>query len=749
MSSREIASLCNVLFVVIIMVKSITMGCGASSSAVVPGRRATVYERATRGAADGGAALDAEDRCDSSASIAPFSFGRPSCIGDDPPRIPCLEEEQLAALPDFALWEERKKTRQLYRNVSRGKMRAWAFFNDSLDLMCFAKFIFLSDGMTAMQPESAFIRVLAAEKVCRSQSATEVVFRVAIEPMECLTALEISSAVSDSMFLVVYEAESSSSFESVLAAERRRSQGKLLLDSAAVHDMCQDDKTSSITPDALLRRCAHRNILFVDPEPWDNQPQLGSGGCAPLLRPLYLLLPSESSRVALFRSRQLSSSSIRAALTASSTLLYAVKLLCDAGDALPLLFQAEDAEVGERAVGGYRVTLYDRTMWRRVVVDDWLPVQGGKYTGLSSQNSCEIFPQVLERALAKLVGGYRHLLQVDRAECIELLSGSMCTSLERCWRSAASSAVRQFALAMRLACMVANGNVVTLHRAEDHVRLEAVHIFVEEQLVLLRLSGSHQVSLRSSDAWSQWPHVARVCNVSHAGVEVVELTEALQRYSEPQCVHLYPFWFEYIIRGTFSAIECPSVCCAVRVDVPVTVRLELRCPDARVLLSIWRPSGTAAGRYELLYNSTDDCGEPSRDRFSFQPRRCAAMVEFHPNDGPYIVVPRVLLSEGDASLRPLSPRRAIVSDSIAPNKSSGMQHQGVPFTVTLRSPVPAHASDQYSPVHVDFCTLDSASKLYQNVVECVIGAASRQRTKTHVQHRYKGFIEEHPDVANL
>lgn len=82
----------------------------------------------------------------------------------------------------------------------------------------------------------------------------------------------------------------------------------------------------------------------------------------------------------------------------------------------------------ERATGAFRVTLNVQGWWRSVVVDDFLPVNLGNYPKYahSRRDIRELWMGLLEKAFAKLRGGYANIVAGDPLDALRVLTGWPC-----------------------------------------------------------------------------------------------------------------------------------------------------------------------------------------------------------------------------------------------------------------------------------------------------------------------------------
>ena len=75
--------------------------------------------------------------------------------------------------------------------------------------------------------------------------------------------------------------------------------------------------------------------------------------------------------------------------------------------------------------------------WNEIIMDDFLPVAGGKYHGARSRDPCELWVPMLEKALAKARGrGYVGLHSLTALDVMDAITGCPHTTFSNHWAAA-------------------------------------------------------------------------------------------------------------------------------------------------------------------------------------------------------------------------------------------------------------------------------------------------------------------------
>jgi len=108
-------------------------------------------------------------------------------------------------------------------------------------------------------------------------------------------------------------------------------------------------------------------------------------------------------------------------------------VVATAPEVITSLFEDGVATTRDADRGAHGVKLCVGGVWRTVVVDERFPVRGGGVTmtqfAFASSKRRQLFPQLLEKAFAKLCGGYERLEGGQTKEALALLTGCPCEDL--------------------------------------------------------------------------------------------------------------------------------------------------------------------------------------------------------------------------------------------------------------------------------------------------------------------------------
>lgn len=73
--------------------------------------------------------------------------------------------------------------------------------------------------------------------------------------------------------------------------------------------------------------------------------------------------------------------------------------------------------------GIYSVKLFLDNCWKYVVVDEYIPFNGEKPAFAHSPDNNEVWILILQKAFAKIVGGYVHLENLSIRDVFKMLTG--------------------------------------------------------------------------------------------------------------------------------------------------------------------------------------------------------------------------------------------------------------------------------------------------------------------------------------
>ncbi|CUI15172.1 calpain-like cysteine peptidase, putative, partial [Bodo saltans] len=738
------------------------MGCGASADSQVS--RQSSAQSTQRGRAYHRLMLEEENEAgeyvdvtsaafQQSLPIAPFSFSRPDSKIQPIPSVPCLEAEHLELLPHTQYWDRCGKRRQLYRGAAENRTQnpgRWTFYNDSRDLNCHVKFVF--DPANATEANS--VEILSSEAVSRTSRDGFITFTVCVEPLQTTAALSTRS-VASTAFMVVYDVEEFTDSDFV-AKNREHSQKKWVAQCRALDKMIERNKlTPQQVSDAdCVRLCVQQNVTFVDQ-------RVGLDGSCEYLTPDQFLLPMEADEVRPFRS-------------AVSSLLIKRNILCVVHgrlkQALPTRCQrifhhpiSLEEGLREREHGAFRLTICDESLWRKeVIVDNYFPISGGKHVGVSRQDPCEVWPQLITKALKK-VQGSGDFLSRSALSFVEQLSGSVVHTFPG-WKSKLARRSLSSGLSIGTVVRIRSHRGICDAANTQLFLLENVYLVPQRKLCLLRLScppwKSNVESLASFSRWSdtsnailtQFPELEKDIRRSKPldSDLFVNLTDVSDKLTEMiTCFYQSPE-SNFRVQGTFNGNfpPVPSVSLSIRSSRTVELCFSLRVPfesGRRVLLSVFSSTGETvfggALRYELLSNSSGNPAKRTASKFSFSTHTCILRVRLEPSKVPYLVVPRLLgEDEPDASFRPAE--HGHIGHVVTPAQRRDVI-PGLDYVLTIES-----TADLLSGVDISLRAIDGESKIFDSVDSVLIGNASSVLVSSSVQS-FDGASLLEKNVNNL
>ncbi|EPY16112.1 calpain cysteine peptidase [Strigomonas culicis] len=350
-----------------------------------------------------------------------------------------------------------------------------------------------------------------------------------------------------------------------------------------------------------------------------------------------------------------------------------------------------DVAARERRVGVYHVHVFVRGWPLTLVLDGFLPYSGSAPTYCKNPNAPDVlWMALLEKACAKLSGGYDALTAGDPLAALELFTGCPTYRYDTLFSSVAGSRLffeRVTALVERGILVLLN-TPVTAEEAADALEYEQAglplgHTFVVletvvnatarvgEPICLVRVRNCAGNALQwrgkwrhDGVNWSRYPPLAVDCRrpaqPGKAGDEDhssfwVSWMEARRFFVGCGVCYRLPRSTRHRISGRFDG-AVPSVCLHLSdgAEVEVGFSLELLAADADgappcrpILLSLYQ-LGAGKALFEVRLNSCDDPGIPCGDFTYVQHHRVSLFCGLLPEMGPYLLVPRVLAAPGAA-----------------------------------------------------------------------------------------------------
>jgi hypothetical protein len=560
--------------------------------------------------------------------------------------------------------------------------RRWSFYNDTDDMEVTAE-------VTLMKGSD--VRVLGSAKKTTSEDGELVVTDV-VQPGKTQPFFEgrvRGYAAGFSAASVSTEAQQVAVADSaaIIADETK-----------AVKALIKNMKVNAQSAAGVLKACAMNNVAFVDPEFSPSRSVFYRVDIDepidiyPLLRPKHFLPPQLRDKIQLINSVE--PNDIDQGLLGDCWLLCAICSLAEFPDKVQDLFRhpkGDAAQVADQAVGGYHVTLMHDGWWQIVVIDDFLPSQGGRACfARNIEDPAELWVSLIEKAYAKLKGSYAAIIGGDPLHALEDLTGYPTARLDRKFQGALQSDKAANALFQDLLRYDQAGYLITvgtptpdLDDPEGAKMLEekydengltvdhsysviCVREFKEVGVQLLKIRNPWGNDREWGGAWSdnssEWqkhPDVAKACEFdggANDGTFWMAWSDALDFFESGGVCFMSNNWHDCRTKGRFDA-GIPSVAMRVTCRKQTKAFLVLNqaaepgfdkskpaAKYAGAMVSVWRKDPTTGPqgqpRYRAHLNSNFDFDAPAADFTFLAGRSIGLLYTFEPSDEPYFVVPR-------------------------------------------------------------------------------------------------------------
>ncbi|RNF20121.1 calpain-like cysteine peptidase [Trypanosoma conorhini] len=440
--------------------------------------------------------------------------------------------------------------------------------------------------------------------------------------------------------------------------------------------------------DEAVKACLANKVKFVDFAfpPEQQSIQIGSlmkMKMIPLERPCMYLSYENAKQVRLFRSG-VHPNNIDEGDLGDSWFIGAVAALAEFPDRVRDIFRhpvsiAEGKK--ERELGIYRVTFNKNGWWLNVIVDDYLPCAGGRPKfARSKHDPMEMWVSILEKAYAKIHGGYGFIIAGDPLHALQDISGYPCSSFNNALAEArvtgGEELFEHFLQYSRLGYLVifvaptrealksaAGGRDESAYEATGlragHVYsvLKIVH-FPEYNLRLLQFRNPwfnegdatwSGIWKKGDKKWDEYAEVRAACDYSEGDGSIfyLEWPEAVEYFMGCGVSFIQHPMYDFRIRGCFMQ-NVPTTCLEISVTTPVILCLLLSQDDMRgtdkreyapLMISVAHGCG-AVTPMRVDLNSGFDTDHPSPEYAFFQTRESSMFYEFVPESSPYLVVPR-------------------------------------------------------------------------------------------------------------
>ncbi|KAH9601151.1 protein of unknown function DUF1935 [Trypanosoma melophagium] len=586
----------------------------------------------------------------------------------------------------------------LYRILNRAEKK-WAFYNDTRNYEMHVQFTF--GKHSKLEP--------LENTTMHTKSTGESVAEVIVYPGET------------EMFVKGSPNGFTSKLRALPLSEEYYLRRQKLADEAIQQEISQiKGFVGNVTnSEEVLKACVENGIPFVDLEFPPCQASLDTGAKKPFkhlpwARPSSYLPDNMIDQVRLFRG-PVRPADVDQGELGDNWLLCSIAAVSENPKSIINMFRhPTDPEMGkrERAVGGYRVTFNKNGVWRSVIVDDYLPVAGGKPKyAKSSHDLAEIWPCILQKAFAKLHGSYANICSGDPLHALQDITGRPCTRFDEAFAEASRTGKDdlfqdwvKYAKIHYLIILSTPGkdprdgtsNDPKLVKQYKSVGLLTGHAYTvldakyfpeyELRLVKIRNAWGRGVEWNGDwcdddEKWEQYPDVAEGCGFQKANDGTFWMTwEACLHYFNGGGVSFFqPSVNDYRVPSQF--VECvPSCVLEVSVEEPTWMCLTISQQDKRgrtdvteyqpVMLSVAEPAEDEL--YKVVQNSSSDAYHPLSDKWTFfQARDVSLLHKFLPEHSPYLLIPRLMPVLGQAEEVPytlgFSCRKVVGRDGVHVN----------------------------------------------------------------------------------
>ena len=455
--------------------------------------------------------------------------------------------------------------------------------------------------------------------------------------------------------------------------------------------------SSSQDAEERLRACINNKVPFVDLEfqPREtslSRPDIDARKLPPTawMRPAQYLPEKLHSHIRMFR--KIDPEDIDQGALGDCWFLCAVAALAEFPQRVEKLFKhpvSAEAARRELAVGAMRVTLNKHGWWTNYVTDSYLPTVGGKPCFAKNiEDPAEMWVSILEKVYAKVHGSYSSIIGGDALQALSDLTGFPVNRFDTEWDDAMKSVEKSdelfedlvrydeshFLINLNTPGVDASAYMGGNRKDENPLKqkyadagLGMGHAYSVLSVKHFPQQGFRMLKIRNpwgnstewtgrwgdhDDSWNQYPEIAKACNHGTAddGCFWMDWDSVKEYFDGGGVCFTRMDWFDYRVRGSFTGVAA-DVVLEVTVTKPTKMFCVLSQHDKRgvksgeplssyqaMMLSIWKSAGD---RMIVDLNSTSDADKPGKE-FSFSFARDHALIyEFTPEEGPYLVVPRI------------------------------------------------------------------------------------------------------------
>ncbi|ORC88965.1 calpain-like cysteine peptidase [Trypanosoma theileri] len=600
----------------------------------------------------------------------------------------------------------------LFRIVEEGRTTRWSFYNDTPNCQMRVEVTFDDESnIKALQNTSM-----------RKNSDGSYTCSVIVYPLE--TELFIEGEPGGYTSNIKAEELSDNYLEDLVVENK----GTIEKETYDIYNLVGSD----VATDETLRACVAKRIKFVDFAFPPEQESLQIGSLIelkmiPWLRPCMYLSDENAKQARLFRNG-VHPNNIDEGDLGDSWFVGAVACVAEFPDKVRDLFRhplSLDEGKKEREVGAYRVTFNKNGWWTNVIVDDYLPCAGGRPKFARSKGDpLELWVSILEKAYAKIHGGYGFIIAGDPLHALQDLTGYPCSSFNNAFIEASTNGgmelfghLLQYNSFGYQAVMTTPTRELLMRRPNglSEEFYERVGLYLGHVYAVLKIMYFPQYDLRmlhvrnpwvrehgprwqglwkrGDSKWKQYRDVANACNYNEEedGSFFLEWGEAINLFTGCGVCFIQDPMYDFRIRGCFMQ-SVPTTCLEITVGVPVIMCVMLSQDDRRgtdkaeyspIMISIAHGCG-ALSPMRVDLNSGFDTDHPTQEYTFFETRETSLFYEFLPENSPYLVVPRTMSSYAE-----------------------------LPYVLGLRSPIAVGTPNTH--VHVGFRALAPGSPLFDNI----------------------------------
>ncbi|CAD2215189.1 calpain cysteine peptidase [Angomonas deanei] len=370
----------------------------------------------------------------------------------------------------------------------------------------------------------------------------------------------------------------------------------------------------------------------------------------------------------------------------------------DSSDVRRLFLHPRDAATAsrEQAIGAYRVALFVGGKWTHVLLDDYFPTLGNLPLFAKSTTSCrELWVSLLEKAFAKVYGGYNKLVSGDPLRAMEILTGCPTYRYDSQFNSLSST--KSFypllenyvwgGFPVLMSTPVPTGfndksdmyfsaglpmgqvfRIIDL-ASDPNTPTGPIRLFR-----LRNVSGDPSVWAgkwrESSSNWYKYPSLAKQCMLKSTGKKFtnddpysfwVSWQELRRYFSGCGVVFQLERCYHYTIQNVFKKSATPAVCLLLQCDEemqvgwgiellqkggaePQALPISLVLYRAFLRTKVTSPKKTKAALkddFDLEVCSSDDPWNPSKSFCFKESTKTSMFHRLSPLRSPFLLVPRV------------------------------------------------------------------------------------------------------------